>query len=189
MLEPKGLWPDVLRQRGVSRPCAPGKGPFSQQKRSVAAQRGAPYSAPPSAGCRVRHLVDIFGRYRFDPHHFSAGHMLRGIRKASENWLGRTVMGVVMAVLAGSFAVWGINDIFNGFGRSTLAKIGDTEIAITQFQQTYRDRLDQITRELGKPLPPQEAAALGLDRQVLGEMVAQAGMDQRAHQMGLGIPD
>ena len=38
--------------------------------------------------------------------------MLRGIRKASENWLGRTVMGVVMTVLAGSFAVWGINDIF-----------------------------------------------------------------------------
>ena len=54
--------------------------------------------------------------------------MLRGIRKTSENWLGRTVMGVVMSVLAGSFAIWGINDIFRGFGRSSLAKIGDSEI-------------------------------------------------------------
>jgi peptidyl-prolyl cis-trans isomerase D len=115
--------------------------------------------------------------------------MLRGIRKASENWLGRIVMGVVMFLLAGVFGLWGINDIFTGFGRSTLAKIGNTEIAIPQFQQTYRDRLNQLSQDLGKPLPPQEAAALGLDRQVLGEMVAQAGVDQRARQMGLGIPD
>ena len=54
--------------------------------------------------------------------------MLRGIRKASENWLGRIVMAAVMFLLAGVFGLWGINDIFTGFGRSTLAKIGNTEI-------------------------------------------------------------
>ncbi len=56
--------------------------------------------------------------------------MLRGIRKVSENWLGRTVMGVVMTALAASFAIWGINDIFHGFGSNTLATIGGTEIPI-----------------------------------------------------------
>ena len=115
--------------------------------------------------------------------------MLRGIRKASENWLGRAVMGVVMTLLAGSFAVWGINDIFRGFGQLTLAKIGSVEIPIDQFRQTYQDRLQLIGRQLGHPLPPDQAAALGLDRQVLGEMIAQAGLDQRAHQMGLGLAD
>jgi peptidyl-prolyl cis-trans isomerase D len=115
--------------------------------------------------------------------------MLRGIRKASENWLGRAVMGVVMTLLAGSFAIWGINDIFHGFGRSTLATIGSTEIAIDQFRQTYDERLQLIGRQLGHPLPPDQAAALGLDRQVLGEMIADAGLDQRAHQMGLGVAD
>jgi peptidyl-prolyl cis-trans isomerase D len=115
--------------------------------------------------------------------------MLRGIRKASENWLGRAVMAVVMTLLTGSFAVWGINDIFRGFGQSTLAKIGKTEIAIEAFRQTYNDRVQQISRELGRPLPPGQANAMGLDRQVLGEMVAQAGLDQRARQMGLGLSD
>ena len=115
--------------------------------------------------------------------------MLRGIRKASENWLGRIVMAVVMTFITGSFAVWGINDIFNGFGRSTLAKIGDTEIGIPQFQQVYQDRLTQFTHDVGKPVSPQEAAALGLDRQVLSEMIAQAGMDQQARRMRLGISD
>jgi peptidyl-prolyl cis-trans isomerase D len=115
--------------------------------------------------------------------------MLRGIRKASANWLGRTVMGVVMGLLAASFAIWGINDIFRGFGRSTLAKIGHTEIPIEEFRRAYNDRLREIERQLGHPLPPEQAKAIGLDRQVLGSMVAQAGLDQRARQMGLGISD
>jgi peptidyl-prolyl cis-trans isomerase D len=113
--------------------------------------------------------------------------MLRGLRKASENWLGRTVMGAVMFLLAGSFLVWGINDIFRGFGQTTLAKIGDTEIPIDQFRQNYNDRLQEIGRELGHPLPPEQANALGLDRQVLGDMIMQAGLDQRARQLRLGI--
>jgi peptidyl-prolyl cis-trans isomerase D len=115
--------------------------------------------------------------------------MLRGIRKASENWLGRGLMAAVMTLLAGSFAVWGINDIFRGFGRATLAKIGDAEIPIDRFRQNYQDRLQQIGRELGRPLPADRANALGLDRQVLGEMIAQAGLDQRVRQMGLGLSD
>jgi peptidyl-prolyl cis-trans isomerase D len=113
--------------------------------------------------------------------------MLRGIRKASANWLGRAVMGAVMTLLALSFAVWGINDIFRGFGRSTLAKIGDTEIPIDLFRQTYNDRLQKLAQQLGHPVTPEQANALGLDRQVLGEMVAQAGLDQFAQQMRLGI--
>jgi len=115
--------------------------------------------------------------------------MLRGIRKASENWLGRGLMAAVMMLLAGSFAIWGINDIFRGFGRSTLAKIGNTEIPIEQFRRAYDDRLQQIGRQIGHPLPAGEASAVGLDRLVLSEMIAQAGLDQRARQMGLGLSD
>jgi len=115
--------------------------------------------------------------------------MLRGIRKASANWLGRTVMGVVMGLLAASFAVWGINDIFRGFGRSTVAKIGGTEIAIDQFRRDYNERLQRLERQLGHPMTQEQARAVGLDRQVLGEMVAEAGLDQRARQMRLGVSD
>ena len=115
--------------------------------------------------------------------------MLRGIRKASANWLGRSVMGVVLGLLALSFAVWGINDIFRGYGRSSLAKIGGTEISIEQFRQMYNERLQQVGRQFGRPLTPEQASAFGLDRQVLGEMVAEAGLDQRAKQMGLGLSD
>ncbi|HTV27763.1 MAG TPA: SurA N-terminal domain-containing protein [Xanthobacteraceae bacterium] len=115
--------------------------------------------------------------------------MLRGIRKASSNWLGRAVMGVVMFFLAASFAVWGINDIFRGFGRSYLAKVGNTEISADQFRQAYNDRLRQLSQEIGRPIPPEQANALGLDRQVLGQLIAGDAVDQIARKMRLGIPD
>jgi peptidyl-prolyl cis-trans isomerase D len=103
--------------------------------------------------------------------------------------MGRAVMGVVMTLLAGSFAVWGINDIFRGFGHSTLATVGSMDIGVDQFRQTYDERLQAIGRQLGHPLPADQAAAMGLNRQVLGEMIADAGLDQRAHQMKLGVSD
>src|SRR5258708_5937997 len=115
--------------------------------------------------------------------------MLRGIRTASANWLGRIVMGVVMTLLAGSFAVWGINDIFRGFGRSTVAKIGDVEIPIEQFRQTYNDAVQMLGRRSGHVITPDEAMARGVPRQVLSEMVAEAGLNERARQMQLGVSD
>ena len=115
--------------------------------------------------------------------------MLRGIRQASTTWLGRIVMGAVMTLLAAIFALWGINDIFHGFGRTYLAKIGDVEISPDQFSQAYNDRLQQLSRQVGHPLSAQEANAIGLPAQVLGQMVAEAGLDQLARRMRLGIPD
>jgi peptidyl-prolyl cis-trans isomerase D len=115
--------------------------------------------------------------------------MLRGIRKASANWLGRAVMGVVMGLLAASFAVWGINDIFRGFGRSTLAKIGSTEIPIEQFRRAYNERLQHLGNQVGHPVSAEEANQAGLDREVLSSMIVDAGLDQRVRQMRLAISD
>ena len=66
--------------------------------------------------------------------------MLRGMRKASASWLGKGIMGAVVGFLILAFGVWGIGDIFRGYGRSTFAKIGNTEISIEQFRQAYNDR-------------------------------------------------
>src|SRR3954469_1454685 len=115
--------------------------------------------------------------------------MLRGIRTASTNWLGKTVMAVVMGMLIVSFAIWGIGDIFRGFGRSSLAKIGHTEIGIEQFRQIYNERLQQIARQVGRPISPDQARALGFDQQLLGNLVSETALDERARQLKLGMPD
>jgi peptidyl-prolyl cis-trans isomerase D len=108
------------------------------------------------------------------------------MRKASSNWLGKIIMATVMGVLIISFGVWGIADIFRGFGQSTLAKVGRTEISTEQFRQIYTDRLQQISRQFGRPLTSDQARAFGLDRQVLQQTIAEAALDEEARQLRLG---
>ena len=113
--------------------------------------------------------------------------MLRGIRNATSNWFGKTIMTLVMGVLIVSFGIWGIGDIFRGFGQSTLAKIGKTEISIEQFRQLYTDRLQQTSRQIGRPLTPDQARAFGIDRQMLQQMIAETTLDESARKLGLQI--
>jgi peptidyl-prolyl cis-trans isomerase D len=115
--------------------------------------------------------------------------MLRGLRKASSNWLGKTIMAVVMGVLIVSFGIWGIADIFRGFGQSTLAKVGHTEISTNEFRQIFTDRLQQMGRQFGRPLTMEQARAFGFDRQVLQQIIAEAALDEEARRLGLGVSD
>ena len=98
-------------------------------------------------------------------------------------------MAVVMGVLIVSFGIWGIADIFKGFGQSTLAKVGGTEISTEQFRQIYLDKLQQLGRQFNRPLTSEQARAFGLDRQVLQQTIAEAALDEEARRMGLGQSD
>lgn len=111
------------------------------------------------------------------------------MRKASSNWLGKTVMSVLFGVLIISFGVWGIADIFKGFGQSSLAKVGNTEITTEQFRNLFTDRVQQIGRRFGRPLTMEQARQFGLDRQVLQDVIADAALDETARRMGLGQSD
>lgn len=98
-------------------------------------------------------------------------------------------MAAIMGVLVISFAIWGIGDMFRGFGRNSVATIGGTEISIEQFRQYYTDRLQQLGRQMGRPVTPDQARALGLDRQILGQMVAETTLDEEARKLQLGLSD
>src|SRR4029453_2388967 len=113
------------------------------------------------------------------------GPMLRGIRKASSNWLGKIVIATVMGVLIVSFAVWGIADIFKGFGQSSLAKVGKTEISTEQFRQIYTERLQQLGRSFGRPLTSEQARAFGLDREGVQKHHPRPALGEGARRMGL----
>lgn len=115
--------------------------------------------------------------------------MLRGIHKATSTWVGKTIMGVVMGGLIVSFAIWGVGDIFRGFGQNSVVKIGGTEITTEQFRSYYTDKLQQLSQRLRRPISVDQARALGLDRQLLGQLVAETTLDVQARQMRLGLSD
>src|SRR3989442_2835502 len=103
--------------------------------------------------------------------------MLRALREASSNWLGKTILAAAVGFLVISFAIWGIGDIFRGFGRSTFAKIGNTEITIETFRQLYNDRLRQVSNQLRRQISLEQGRQLGLHRQIVSQVIAQAVLD------------
>ena len=98
-------------------------------------------------------------------------------------------MTVAMGALIVSFGIWGIADIFRGFGQSTLATVGSTEISVNEFRQLYTEKLQQLGRQFGRPLTQDQARAFGFDRQLLEQTLAEAALDEEARRLGLGQSD
>ena len=115
--------------------------------------------------------------------------MMKGLRTAGQTWLGKAVIAVLFGFLILSFAIWGINDIFRGATRVTVAKIGDTEISGETFRTTYQSELQQLIRRSRQSITAQQARAMGLETQVLSRMVTEATLDEKARDLGLKVSD
>jgi peptidyl-prolyl cis-trans isomerase D len=115
--------------------------------------------------------------------------LLDGMRAASKNWLGRSLMALVMGVIVVSFAIWGIGDIFRGFGEGKLGSVGSTEISRETFRYAYQNELQRLQQKAGRVVTNDQARAAGVDRQVLGKLVTEAALDQRAQSLGLMMSD
>lgn len=115
--------------------------------------------------------------------------MMQGIRKAGQSLIGRLIIAVMFGFLIISFAIWGIGDIFRGYGRNAVAVVGKTEIGLEQVRAAYQNEVQQQTRQQRRPISPELARALGLDQRVLSRLVTEATLDQVAAKMGLAVSD
>lgn len=112
--------------------------------------------------------------------------MLDALRKGAGTWVAK----IFIALLVMSFAVWGVADVLkNGFGQNVAAKVGGTEISLTDFDRAYRRDLNRFSQQFGRPLSTKEGAQLGIVQQTLGTLIAEAAMDETAKNLNLGISD
>jgi peptidyl-prolyl cis-trans isomerase D len=115
--------------------------------------------------------------------------MLSSMRATAQGWLGRLVMATLMTVIILSFAIWGIGDIFRGFGAGDLAKVGSTEISTEAFRNAYQTELQRLQRLERRNITNEEARQYGIDREVLSRMVGEAALNDQAARFGLAISD
>jgi len=115
--------------------------------------------------------------------------MLDSMRRISQNWIGKTIMTILFGILILSFAVWGIADIFKGFGASRVAKVGSQEISLEAYRAAYQTQLTNLQRQSRQPITNEQARAAGLDRLVLQRMIGEAALDQKTKSMGLSLSD
>lgn len=108
----------------------------------------------------------------------------------TKNIFVKAVTFVLFGMLILSFAVWGIGDIFRSGGRAqTVAEVGDVEIGAQEFSQTLTREMNRLSQRFGSRLELEQARALGIVDQVIGQMVGRALFDQKAQDMGLMVTE
>jgi peptidyl-prolyl cis-trans isomerase D len=107
------------------------------------------------------------------------------LRKGAARTFGLILVGLLVV----SFAVWGIADIFTGYGQQTLIRVGGTEITPQEYLRAQQEVLRAMSTQAGRSLSLQEARALGLDRRVLERLVGGAAVDNHARDLHLGISE
>jgi len=108
---------------------------------------------------------------------------LNTLRKGAGRMLGLILVGLLVV----SFAVWGIADIFTGYGSQTLIRVGDTDLNAQDYLRAQQDVLRSMSQQAGRSLSLQEARALGLETRVLERLIGGAAVDTHAKHLGLGI--
>lgn len=115
--------------------------------------------------------------------------MLQGIRAASEHWLGKIVLAIIFSLLMFGIGIYGVEDLIRGGGSNAVATVGSTQITGEQVRHAYQNQLERYQLQLKRALTPDQARALGLDRQVMSQLITEAALDQKTRDLGLAVPD
>jgi len=115
--------------------------------------------------------------------------MLDGMRKISHHWIGRAILSVLFGLLIVSFVIWGVGDMFRGFVPDKVAEVGGQSISTQQYQNALQTVMFRIQSRTHRNLTSAQAHELGIDRQVLGNLIADAALDVRATSLGMAISE
>lgn len=110
--------------------------------------------------------------------------MLDSLRKAAGTWVAK----LLLMLLVASFAVWGISgQIVGGLTGNSVVTAGETTVSTLEYRLAYDRQLSVLGQRFGQMITREQAVALGVDEQVLAQLVAGAVLDEQAREMGLGL--
>lgn len=71
----------------------------------------------------------------------------------------------------------------------SIGTVGDKDVPVAQYQNALNQQIRAFEAQVQQPIPFQQAQALGIDRQVLAQLVTERTLDNEAAQLGLSIGD
>jgi peptidyl-prolyl cis-trans isomerase D len=109
--------------------------------------------------------------------------MLEALRQGATGWIAK----ILLMLLILSFAVWGIADVFTGFSRGSVAKVGAADITPDEYSRVLQNELNGLSQEYGKRISMEDARREGVDRFVLNKLIGQAALREHARSLNLGL--
>ena len=82
--------------------------------------------------------------------------MLNQLRKGAGTWIAKIFIGLLVL----SFAVWGIADIFTGYGTRVLAKVGEIEVSPQEYERNMQIQVRRISQQVGRQITSEAGPSL-----------------------------
>ena len=96
------------------------------------------------------------------------------------------VAKLLLAVLAGSFLIWGIRDVFrNGMASDAVIVAGSRTVTSARFRQMFQDELKQYSQQTGQTVTVQDAVSHNIDRQVADAIAADEALAAYIDRIGI----
>ena len=111
--------------------------------------------------------------------------MLDVLRNAARGWTAK----ILLLLLVGSFAVWGVSGSMLQSGSNSVITVGDTVVTPNEFRLAYDRQVAEMSRRYGTRLTTEQARAVGVPEQVYSQLIAGAVLDEQARGMNLGLSD
>lgn len=111
--------------------------------------------------------------------------MLDAMRSRAGGWVAK----IFILLLAASFAVWGVADVFRNRQGDVLVTVGDVEITAEEYRTVFNRQIRAVGRQIGRAITPQQARDMGLDRQILNQLIRDTAFTAQARELGLAVPD
>ncbi|MHB8790897.1 MAG: SurA N-terminal domain-containing protein [Desulfobulbaceae bacterium] len=108
--------------------------------------------------------------------------MLSILRKRAQS----TVIQIVVLIIAIVFVFWGVGTNL-GTQRNSLATVNGEDIPFDAFQRSYDNAVDNMRIQFGGTIPQGLLEGLGLNRQVLNQLIQAEILRQGGKEMGLMV--
>ncbi|MEA1938573.1 MAG: SurA N-terminal domain-containing protein [Pseudomonadota bacterium] len=100
------------------------------------------------------------------------------------------VAKILFIFLIGSFAIWGIGDIFRrGGGQEAIAKVGNVKITQSYLHQEFMDEVQRMRRQYGSDFDADKARKLGMMNATLQGVINRVLLDNEARNLGISVSD
>lgn len=121
--------------------------------------------------------------------------MLESMRNAAKSWVAK----LLMALLVLSFSIWGIKDVSSnftdnilgwfGWGPKDLVHVAGKTIMAPEYTAALQRTMKLMSQQSGQNLTLDDAHKLGIDKQILDNLIANVAIDAQRDKLNLAVSD
>ena len=111
--------------------------------------------------------------------------MLAAVRAFAKSWVAIVLIGLLIV----SFAIFGINDVFQASFKDTVVSADGRTITSAEFKRAFDNQRQQLEQQMGQPITLQMAVDNGFDNAVLQRIASTEGLGAVLHKIGIRPSD